>query len=223
MLGDQIFAQANALNIPCHFENEISSTNDLAKDLKLGEEFLVTCNYQTKGRGRFERTWIDSNQNGQIFLSYVKQLDKAPHFLLPSLAGLALRRCLQQEFPSESPYQLKFPNDILLNDKKVSGILCEMKQMADKFTVIIGMGINLFSFPELAGAGSIIDHETNLKNTFVQKLVANLRQIDFALNKLQTRDELLQDAVLQAGEAVVEISPDFEFVSKNRRISWREL
>lgn len=121
------------------------STNaDLAARLAAGkaipEGFWLRAERQTAGKGRAGRQWLD--EFGNLFCSTVVNLrpgDPAPA-TLALVAGLATHDALAVAGPV-----LKWPNDLLIADAKVAGILCEMVGRA----VIVGIGVNVAAAPSL--------------------------------------------------------------------------
>lgn len=99
---------------------------------------VITCEQQTEGRGRRGRTWVSPAGSG-IWMSMVLQpevpMEKAP--MLTLIAGMAVRKAIQECF--QVVPQIKWPNDIILNDRKVCGILTEMRGSG----VIVGIGVNV--------------------------------------------------------------------------------
>ncbi|MEC9282193.1 MAG: biotin--[acetyl-CoA-carboxylase] ligase [Bdellovibrionota bacterium] len=223
MLGQEIFEQAKSSGISVEYSEKIGSTNDWAKESQWGSTKIFTCDQQNAGRGRFERTWADSETGGQIFISYCKLLSKAPHFLLAPLIGLQLKDFFKSNFPKNDSYFLKLPNDIYLNDKKICGILCEMQQQQDQFRLIIGMGINFFTHPQLESSGALFDSPKSLPKNFVQNLINQLEATDWHLERTKPNECFLSEVILQRNEAVVDISPEFDFISNQRKVNWRDL
>lgn len=104
---------------------------------------------QGSGRGRQGRAWVSprGNFHGSTLVE-LRQGDP-PGQTLSLIAGLALIESLDSAVPGE-PMMLKWPNDLLLLGKKLSGILLE--RSGDR--VVVGFGVNLASAPELAGRES---------------------------------------------------------------------
>lgn len=107
------------------------------------EGVVVFCEQQTAGRGRRGRTWVSPPGSG-IYMSMIIQPDfpasKAPMMTL--LAGMAVRRSIEEVY-GISP-SIKWPNDIILSDRKVCGILTEMTMEDMTISgVVIGIGINV--------------------------------------------------------------------------------
>lgn len=147
----------------CLYE-ELDSTNLEAKRyLAENEEadgVILICEQQTQGRGRRGRTWVSQAGDG-IWMSLVLQpqipLEKAP--MMTILAGMAVRSAIQKCYGLKP--QIKWPNDIIINGKKVCGILTEMRGQG----VIVGIGINvgIEAFAgELEAIGTSIAMETGM-------------------------------------------------------------
>ncbi|TCM22218.1 BirA family biotin operon repressor/biotin-[acetyl-CoA-carboxylase] ligase [Novosphingobium sp. PhB165] len=130
---------------------ETASTNaDLVRRLGAGEGiaegFWLRAVRQSAGRGRRGKEW--SSPEGNLYTSTVIALradDPAAH-TLAFVAALAVRDLIAALLPADAAVQLKWPNDVLVAGAKISGILLE--RCGDH--VIVGIGINLVSAPELA-------------------------------------------------------------------------
>ncbi|MBM08598.1 MAG: biotin--[acetyl-CoA-carboxylase] ligase [Magnetovibrio sp.] len=135
----------------------VTSTNDEAKllarkgELKVPDGTLVWAREQTKGRGRFGRSW--SSPTGNLYTSLILRPD-IPLFKMAELsfvAALAVYDALGSLGEPGHQVHLKWPNDILLNEKKVAGILLETEGSdKNKKTdwVVLGMGMNVGGHPD---------------------------------------------------------------------------
>lgn len=118
------------------------STNDDAKALAgiCPEGTLVTCEAQTKGKGRLSRQW--ESPRGGIFMSLILK-PQIPPAAVPSLAlaaGCAVAAALEA---TGIDAEVKWPNDVLVEGKKLAGILCELGATgAGVQHVIVGIGVN---------------------------------------------------------------------------------
>lgn len=104
---------------------------------------VVIANEQTAGRGRLNREWHSAKHKG-IWLSIILRPDIPPNLApqLTLLCATVLANVLKEELNIDP--KIKWPNDIILNDKKVAGILTEMQAEQDKINyVVIGIGINV--------------------------------------------------------------------------------
>lgn len=112
---------------------------------------LVTADVQEAGVGRRGRSW-SSEKDAGIYMSMVlrPEIDTNHASMLTLVAAMAVQKAMEQMCETEVP-MIKWPNDIVLNKKKVCGILTELSLVgADIEFVIIGIGINVNNkaFPE---------------------------------------------------------------------------
>ncbi|OGQ34902.1 MAG: biotin--[acetyl-CoA-carboxylase] ligase, partial [Deltaproteobacteria bacterium RIFCSPLOWO2_01_FULL_38_9] len=129
----------------CHSFKKVTSTNDIAYELakkgaKEGE--YVIAETQTKGRGRMQRKWV--SKKGNLYVSLILRPSIVTRNVshLTFVAALAVASALEKHL-NISP-QLKWPNDVLVDRKKISGILTEMESEGDKVDfMVVGMGINV--------------------------------------------------------------------------------
>ncbi len=127
-----------------HLE-KVNSTNTYAKEnyrhFDLNQLTRITADEQTAGRGRFKRPWV-SPKGENIYLTYFFTSEKKLMGLnnLAQILSLSITKLLGKE--GLSP-QIKWPNDVLINGKKIAGILCETIDLHDKFGVVLGTGINI--------------------------------------------------------------------------------
>jgi BirA family biotin operon repressor/biotin-[acetyl-CoA-carboxylase] ligase len=153
------------------------------------EDLVVIADSQTKGKGRLGRVWHSEPKTG-IYLSTLIRPNITPKQLpfLTLMAGLATVIAVNEFIPQ--PALLKWPNDLLLKDKKIAGILCEYH--AVKYpAVIIGIGINVnqIQFPT-----GLKDIATSLKLEFGKEinrtaLVKSLIvQLDIQYNKFKNNN-----------------------------------
>jgi BirA family transcriptional regulator, biotin operon repressor / biotin---[acetyl-CoA-carboxylase] ligase len=138
------------------FVPETGSTNaDLAARLAAGDrltegEWLV-ADRQTAGKGRQGRTWFDGLGNFMGSTVVHPATGDPPTASLALLCGLALREVVAPLVPPPKLALLKWPNDLMVGDAKLSGILLERQGDA----VIVGIGVNLTQAPEVAGRSTI--------------------------------------------------------------------
>jgi BirA family biotin operon repressor/biotin-[acetyl-CoA-carboxylase] ligase len=129
---------------------ETASTNDdLAARLRAGErvpegDWLV-ADRQTGGKGRHGRSWADDEGNFMgSTLVYLSGQESAPASLA-LVAGLAVYEAVLPHLAQQGLLKLKWPNDLLLGNAKLAGILLE--RVGD--AVVIGIGVNLASAPQV--------------------------------------------------------------------------
>lgn len=121
-----------------------STNNYLLKKIGLTGNYAVFAEQQTAGRGQFNRPWI-SNVGKNIYLSLLWYFSK--HINNPAgltlVVGIAVIKALEEY--GLKGIQLKWPNDIVYQEKKLGGILVEsLTRKMTMHTVIIGIGLNLY-------------------------------------------------------------------------------
>ena len=121
------------------------STNDDAADIIKNSEqqngMIIITDYQKNGRGRRNNKWISSPGNNLTFSLILKENDKEKIHLLSILSGIAVVRGIKKFAHIEC--SLKWPNDIILNKKKIGGILIETKKTSEDTYAIIVIGLNV--------------------------------------------------------------------------------
>lgn len=142
-----------------HFFDTASSTMDIARELarKGCPDFtVVIAETQTCGRGRMDRNWV-SPEGGLYFTLVLRP--HIPPVMSPLVnfgAAFVLARTLQEFCGVDA--RVKWPNDVLVHDRKVSGMLSEMEAAGDQVSFVnIGIGINMNNDlpPDLPSATSI--------------------------------------------------------------------
>ncbi|MBU4344507.1 MAG: biotin--[acetyl-CoA-carboxylase] ligase [Desulfobacteraceae bacterium] len=132
-----------------HFFPEVTSTMDIAGELarKGCSHFtVVIAGCQKNGRGRLKRIW-DSSEGGLYFTIVLRpQIPPVLSLRLNFAASLVLAQLLRQMFCIDA--MVKWPNDILVNGRKISGMLSEIEAESDMVSFInIGFGINVNNNP----------------------------------------------------------------------------
>ncbi len=183
---------APALSSICHLPSADSTNNVLKKMAEEGapEGTVVVAEYQETGRGRMGRSWSSPAGKG-IYYSLLLRPEIPPQKTSPFtlLAAAAVCQGISSVLPRLSP-GIKWPNDVLLNGRKVCGILCEIKAETDLVHyLIIGIGINVNTGPE--------DLPPALRDTAISLKLANngveVPRAAVAAAVLQHFDELYQE------------------------------
>lgn len=155
------------------FRESLDSTNTLAMELAekgIPHGTVVIANRQLKGRGRLGRTWF-SPPKGNIYMSVIVRPEIEPKdaTMLTIMSAVscasAVRNSTRNEsFPTGLEVNIKWPNDLMVSERKLGGILTEMKSDQDRIVfAVIGIGINvnasLDAFPSdvSAVAASVIE------------------------------------------------------------------
>jgi BirA family biotin operon repressor/biotin-[acetyl-CoA-carboxylase] ligase len=121
-----------------------ASTNAVvAERARAGEAagLCVVAEEQTAGRGRLDRTWVSPPRAGLTCSLLLRPVTDDPGWV-PLLAGLAVARALREH--AEVDAVLKWPNDVLVGERKVAGLLAEAVDGA----VVVGLGLNVTTRPE---------------------------------------------------------------------------
>jgi BirA family transcriptional regulator, biotin operon repressor / biotin---[acetyl-CoA-carboxylase] ligase len=142
----QFGLQTKRLGQTIYYEESVESTQKIAHRLSYEgypEGTLVISEEQVAGRGRMTRSWYSPKYTG-IWMSLILRPNlppqKAPQFTL--IAAVAISQAIEEISGIEA--EIKWPNDILIRGKKVTGILTELQADADKIhSIIIGMGVNV--------------------------------------------------------------------------------
>jgi BirA family biotin operon repressor/biotin-[acetyl-CoA-carboxylase] ligase len=140
----------------------IGSTNDEARRLAASgapHGTVVHADEQATGRGRFGRTWF--SPPGNLYLSVILRIDLPPERApeLSFVTAITVADAIDALLPKTTKSTLKWPNDVLVNDGKIAGILVETVDDAQ----IIGIGVNVLEAPRnapyktatLVGSGGI--------------------------------------------------------------------
>lgn len=162
-------------------KDSVTSTNALLKELAhygAKDGTVIIANKQTAGKGRMGRSFY-SPENTGIYLSVLlREPSLSEPTLLTTAAAVAVMKAIFDTTKKEP--QVKWVNDILLNEKKVCGILTEGEFCKDKLIfAIVGIGINVSTqiFPDdiKQKAGSI-SVDSSLKDRLTQSLLSHLSQ-----------------------------------------------
>ena len=156
-----------------HHYKEVISTNIEALDLidkGISNETAIIADKQTGGRGRTGKIWLSPKGNlcASLIINQIIDIDKLTEFAF--IAALAVGNTLLS-FRNDLNLQYKWPNDVLINDKKISGILLEKKFNSD--WLVIGIGINITCSPlfKTTCISNYVDPMLNID--LLKELIAN--------------------------------------------------
>lgn len=130
---------------------ESPSTNALLADrARAGEPpgLVVVAEHQTAGRGRLDRVWVTPPRTALTFSMLVDPHRVPPSRWpwLPLLAGIAVSESVRRV--AEVDCVLKWPNDVLVGERKLAGILVERVERADEPVAVVGVGLNVSASAE---------------------------------------------------------------------------
>lgn len=180
--------------------DEVDSTNDEAKRLAEGgasHGAFLWAKRQSAGRGRMGRTWISGE--GNLFVSVLLRPPVSQECLseLSFVSALAVLDTLQPIVGEDASLRLKWPNDILLNDRKVGGVLLESFQTPDGETwAVVGLGVNIEHHPT-----EVMFPATCLKEAGVQIVSAKIVLSRFIHHFIQHYDAWIDEGFAPVREA----------------------
>jgi BirA family biotin operon repressor/biotin-[acetyl-CoA-carboxylase] ligase len=181
---------SRAIGKKINYFDYLSSTMDLAMQLGINAAAngtLVLAESQIKGRGRLGRDWFSPKYKG-IYLSLILRPKILPAACPILTLMSAVSVCEAVKAIIDLDVQIKWPNDVLIHDKKVAGILTEMNAEVDKVNfVVIGIGLNVNNDKK-----SLITQATSLKQEYGQEIsrVVILQEL---LRRLENNYFLLEE------------------------------
>lgn len=176
-----------------HFENCFSTNDEILSVINEDESTAVFTFNQTKGRGQYGNIWkVVPNQNLAYSIAIKTSKVNISDTFLNYYTAIIIRDFLANLTNADA--KIKWPNDIILNGKKVCGILIEKKKIDNEEYYIIGIGINVLQsdFSNLPKAGSILSVTglsfdlRDFANQFHQNIVSKMEQIT-------TEEQILKD------------------------------
>lgn len=176
----------NRVNVAIY--DKIGSTNDECKSKKLNKDFNIICaEEQTKGRGRMGKEW--SSPLGNIYMSIAfsgSTIDEP----LSLITGLICREAINKVI-KEDVVGLKWPNDIILNKKKVGGVLVEKEVLGFDVINIVGIGINLKVVKKESWWGDLSNYHNDIdRNELINIIVTKfISYVDAGMSNWKERWE----------------------------------
>jgi BirA family transcriptional regulator, biotin operon repressor / biotin---[acetyl-CoA-carboxylase] ligase len=175
---------------------ETTSTNDVVAQLaaKHEEGLVVIAERQTAGRGQYGRSWNSAAGKG-LWMSVLLRpnIEVSDSARLTTLLAEAIARTIEEQVANVTP-RIKPPNDVYIGERKVAGVLVEMKvERGGSYYAVAGLGVNLNHTPE--------DFPSELQNTACSLRMVAGQEIDrgtFAealLREIDARYQLLQHSL----------------------------
>jgi len=178
--------------------SELASTNIMAKEKalhieeRIAEGTLIITERQSAGKGRLGREWF--SPAGGIWLSIILYPQLSPSYISRITLMTAVAAVKAIEICTQIEPQIKWPNDILINEKKVCGILTEMSAELDIINwVVVGIGVNVNidhqRFPEDIQANTISLKEVSGEEVLRVKLAQTfLQEFEKYYEKLKRKE-----------------------------------
>ena len=130
------------------FYKKVNSTNDLAiKKIKTGiTQGIIIADYQKKGRGQHGKKWL--SLKGNLFITIFFKIKDNINIKKITILNCKIIKKILLKYVKKT-ISIKAPNDLLINKKKICGILQEIKSNNDAKFIVIGVGINLIKNPKI--------------------------------------------------------------------------
>ncbi len=232
-VGQIVKKWAEQSNLHVQYFESTNSTNDVAKSFSYPDPspWVFVTDLQVAGRGRGENAWDSGVAGSNLLMTWSFAVDAPPQPITSPLVGLGLYRAVSTCWP-ELAWELKAPNDLLLNAGKVAGLLIESISCGDQHRLLIGIGMNLYSNPKINGSQSVRELSArNLNDDLVQILNALLIELMDAVSAGQhselspaRRDELMK-ALRKGplGDSLLSVLPDGSLRTSTGTTHWYDL
>jgi len=184
-------------------EETTSTQSDLINNFAAGK--VLVAEYQSAGRGRLDRKFEIPARKGLTF-SFCVEMNEELGWI-PLITGLAVARAINKHMNSNL-VEIKWPNDLLINERKLAGILSEKSPSG----VVVGIGINIFqSQAELPIENAIsLSMLGNVDRELL--LIEILNEIGMAFSDFENQKKLYRENCGTVGSRVRAILPDGEII-----------
>ena len=185
-----------------HVSGEVTSTNEVAYEMALEgaeEGVVVIAESQTQGRGRMKRSWF-SPPGRNLYLSLILKPRILPQLvpMLTYVGAVSIAEALEKSFALK--VEVKWPNDILAQGRKLAGLLNEVKAEADGVDfVVLGFGVNLNTAKE-SFPGELRPSATSV----MQQLGHSVSRVDFTRGLLQSIEKWYDTFLVEGGDRIIE-------------------
>jgi BirA family biotin operon repressor/biotin-[acetyl-CoA-carboxylase] ligase len=211
------FLKAKNIGEPIYLFEEVGSTNEVATELGRNGAIhgtVVISDSQTKGRGRLQRKWI-SPPGLNLYMSVVfrPKIDPSDAPLLTFVAAIAVYEAVKRQGATAS---IKWPNDVLIDKKKVAGMLTEMQSKGERVDfVVVGIGVNLNMTREIMEKemGEVAEIATSIKEATGRE-IDRVRFIATLIDEL----EIWYQRFMSEGKALIIKEWTERWGASNRRV-----
>jgi len=176
--------------------DEIDSTQNYLRTSNPKSGDLITAEYQSAGKGRLDRSFVAAKSTALLFSIYLEpKISKVNFGYITLLTGSTVTKVLN-EITNSNKFKCKWPNDVLINGRKVAGILAERSGNG----VIIGIGINV---------------STSKQDLPVETATSIYLETDQLLNRNKLLVSILQELTSQlaAWESGTDLTPSYRALS----------
>ncbi len=171
----------------------IDSTNTFAKSLDAPNGTVIFAEEQTLGRGRMQRSWVAEKEKNLLFsIILYPEIEQTKIPLISFVASLAVAKAIRET--TKLSTECKWPNDVLVNEKKVCGILLETVSSSKKIIVGIGVNVNQKNFSqELQQKATSLYNEVKSEIDRGMLLIKILENFEFWYEQLQKESSIIID------------------------------
>lgn len=191
-------------NAKIYHYKEVSSTQDVAFELienGCNPYSIVFADYQTSGRGQLGRQWQATPNSSLMFSIILKPVSQLALGLLPIRLALAVSNIVQSI--SEEKVWLKWPNDLIVLNTKIGGMLCEAKTRNTSIYAVAGVGLNIQKFEYVAQENAEFQAgflENYFNKNYFNKNYLTTEHSGIALDKCDMIKEILKSKILEIAE-----------------------
>jgi BirA family biotin operon repressor/biotin-[acetyl-CoA-carboxylase] ligase len=185
-----------------HYVPTTGSTNDDARELALAgcaDRTIVVADEQRNGRGRVGRRWV-APRSSSLLVSLVLRRP-IPPVLLTALCSITLVDSIADLTGLVA--RIKWPNDVMLGDKKVCGILTEVLSRDDQPITVVGVGLNVNLIPTAAGLPSTAASLSSELGRRVDRAALLRTLLDRIDRHLELADEAMRSTIWRRWEALL--------------------
>ena len=193
-----------------HFVKEIDSTMLEIKNLKSENNICLMANKQTSGKGRRGANWVSPEGNVYISILLKNILNIKNHFLNTAFTSNVICDVLEKICKLDA--KIKWPNDILINDKKICGIITEIYKKNNEVHINTGFGINIKSSPK------INEYDTTYLNEY-NKNFDNIKFVYQLMNHYLINLNLLKG---QSKTIIEQYKLRLKFLKKNIKLKFED-
>ena len=161
MKFENIKSLLNKHNFNFYYLDSVESTMSEIKKLNFEKNVCLMANEQTKGIGRRGSKWVSPKGNVYISILLKNEIDLQNHFLNNAYTTNIICEVIEKICKIKT--KIKWPNDILINDKKIAGIISEIYNKNSNYLINTGFGINVLSSPIIDDYPTTNINEYNLE------------------------------------------------------------
>jgi BirA family biotin operon repressor/biotin-[acetyl-CoA-carboxylase] ligase len=180
------------------YYSQLHSTNKYAKENNIESDNLIITPFQYEGRGRYDRIW-ESLEGDNLTFSIVKSFKMTAKnvFIVNFYISYIVLKAIKDIFPDymQNNFTLKWPNDLLLKNKKFGGILSELINAKDdekKFIIGVGINVNQRDFSDnISKKATSLRKETGIIFEIEELLIRIVKEFYLNINLINDTDKML--------------------------------